>query len=124
MFKVLVPMLIMSVSTATSANTLVTAEPINVDGYVTEEKTQTDHELETIKKEIQKQKQDIVLNKQKSKEFKELSKSTAQLSEVTEEYLEEKNSAKAEIAAYNEKVRCLQDENPGRECDKYVKRKR
>lgn len=123
MYKLLLSMIIMTVSSGISANTLVTAEPINVDGYI-EERTATDTELETIKKEIQKQKQDIVLNKQKAKEFKELSKSTAHLSETTEAYLEERNAAKAEIAAYNEKVKCLQDENPGRECDKYVRRKK
>jgi septal ring factor EnvC (AmiA/AmiB activator) len=122
-YKSLLSAIIFTISTGISANTVVTADTINVDGYI-EEKTATDSELETIKKEIQKQKQDIVLNKQKAKEFKELSKSTSQLSETTEEYLEERNAAKAEIAAYNEKVKCLQEEYPGKECDKYLKRKK
>lgn len=124
MFKLLISLIIMSSSSVISANTnTVTAEPINVDGYLAEEKPQVDQELAGIKSEIEKQKKEIILNKQKAKEFKELSKSTAQLSETTEAYLEEKNEAKAEIAAYNEKVRCLQADNPGKECDKYVKRR-
>lgn len=97
-------------------------EPINVDGYVTE-KQQMDGELANLKQEIEKQKRETVLNRQKAKEYQVLSKSVEKLSETTEEYLEEKKSAKAEIANYNAKVRCLQEEAPGPDCDKFVKRR-
>lgn len=97
-------------------------ETINVDGYVTEKKN-TDGELENIKYEIEKQKKEVVLNKAKAKSYGELSKSVEKLSETTEEYIEEKKAAQAEIAAYNLKVKCMQSDSPGAECDKYVKRR-
>jgi septal ring factor EnvC (AmiA/AmiB activator) len=97
-------------------------EPINVDGYVKEQAAE-DQELQSIKAEIAKQKEEVVLNKKKAQQFKELSKSVEKLSETTEEYLEEKRAAKEEIANYNAKVKCLQSEAPGAECDKYLRRR-
>jgi hypothetical protein len=101
------------------------AAPINVDGYVKEkEKAPEDPELQTIRNEIQNQKKAIVLNKVKAREFKALGKSTEQLSETTEEMLLEKRAVQEEIANYNLKVKCLSEDNPGSECDKFVKRRR
>lgn len=108
-----------------SANTdskVINAEPIDVDGVLVEQ-TSADPELENIRSEINKQKQEIVLNKEKAKNYKELSKSVEKLSESTEEYLDEKKAAQDEIANYNLKVRCLQAENPGSECDKFIRRR-
>ncbi len=99
-----------------------TLEPINVDGYVKDAPAE-DPELQSIKAEIAKQKEEVVLNKKKAQQFKELSKSVEKLSETTEEYLEEKRAAKEEIANYNAKVKCLQSEAPGAECDKYLRRR-
>lgn len=101
---------------------VVRSNTINVDGTV-RERLQTDRELESIRAEIKKQKQETVLNKEKAKGFQQLSKSVEDLSETTEEYLLEKKSTQKQIAEYNEKVRCMQDEYPGKECDKYIKRK-
>jgi uncharacterized protein YdbL (DUF1318 family) len=101
---------------------VLSAEPINVDGYVTE-KQETDGELESLKTEIQKQKAETVLNTKKAKSYQELSKSVEKLSETTEEYLEEKKAAKEEIANYNMKVKCLNEDAPGPECDKFVRRR-
>lgn len=98
------------------------SETINVEGYVKDRPIE-DHEIQSIRREIQKQKKEIVLNKVKSKHFKALTKSTEQLSETTVEYLEEKKEAQAQIAEYNLKVRCLQTENPGKECEKFVRRR-
>ena len=97
-------------------------DPINVDGYL-QERQVTDGELESIRNEIRKQKGEVILNKEKSKGFKELSKTTEKLSETTEEYLDDKKEAQAEIAEYNAKIKCLMEENPGRDCDKYIKNK-
>lgn len=100
-------------------------QPINVDGYMRQKEVPvTDPELATIRTEIQKQKKEIVLNKAKAQQFKELGKSTEQLSETTEEMLLEKRAVQEEIANYNMKVKCLSSENPGAECDKFVRRKR
>ncbi|MES2525963.1 MAG: hypothetical protein V4598_02710 [Bdellovibrionota bacterium] len=101
------------------------ARPINVDGYYKEKQPEvSDPELQTIKAEIVKQKQAIVLNKVKAKEFKELGKSTEQLSETTEEMLLEKRAVQEEIANYNLKVKCMSEEHPGPDCDKFNKKRR
>jgi hypothetical protein len=60
----------------------------------------------------------------KAKEFKELGKSTEQLSETTEDMLLERRAAKEEIANYNKKVECLSAENPGPDCDKFIRKRR
>jgi len=98
------------------------SEAINVDGYVTEKKI-IDPELESLQAEIKKQKEETILNKKKSQSYQELTKSVGKLSETTVQYLEEKNAAKEEIANYNSKVKCLQSESPGPECDKYIRRR-
>lgn len=108
---------------AQSDTQVLSAEPINVDGYLQEKKA-TDGELESLKAEIEKQKKETALNKVKSKSYQELSKSVEKLSETTEEYIEEKKAAQQQIAEYNLKVKCLQSEEPGPECDKYVRRRR
>ena len=102
---------------------VVNAEAINVDGYVKEPKIE-DPELVQLQTEIKRQKTEIVLNREKVKSYKELNKSVEKLSEATVEYLEEKKAAQAEIAAYNAKVKCMQAENPGSECDKHIRRRR
>lgn len=101
---------------------VLTSETINVDGYMAEKKAM-DPELEGLQAEIKKQKEETILNKKKSKSYQELTKSVEKLSETTVEYLEEKNAAKEEIANYNNKVKCLQSEAPGPECDKYLRRR-
>jgi Fe-S cluster assembly iron-binding protein IscA len=111
-----------SVANAQMNTQVLETETINVDGYVSEKQT-TDGELENIKSEIAKQKKEVVLNKEKAKSYAVLSKSVEKLSETTEEYIEEKKAAQAEIAAYNLKVKCMQSDSPGPECDKYVRRR-
>ncbi|MFL5784558.1 MAG: hypothetical protein ACJ76H_08125 [Bacteriovoracaceae bacterium] len=103
---------------------VISTQPINVDGYMRNEKPVADPELQDIRSEISRQKKEIVLNKVKAKEFKELGKSTEQLSETTEDMLLERRAAKEEIANYNKKVQCLSAENPGPDCDKFVRKRR
>lgn len=113
------------VPTTAANDTVLESAPINVDGYVKEqEKPVTDPELLTIRSEIEKQKKEIVLNKVKARQFKELGKSTEKLSETTEEMLLEKRAVQEEIANYNMKVKCLSQDNPGPECDKFVRKRR
>ena len=101
------------------------SKPIDVDGYYKQKEVQvTDAELQSIRSEIENQKKAIVLNKVKAQKFKELGKSTEQLSETTEEMLLEKKAVQEEIANYNLKVKCLSTEQPGADCDKFVRRKR
>jgi outer membrane protein W len=105
---------------AQSEEQVLNSAPIDVDGYL-HEKPVTDGELEQIKSEIRKQKNDITLGKEKTKGFRELTKTTEKLSEVTEEYIDEKKSAKKDIEEYNKKIKCLMEENPGKDCEKYVR---
>lgn len=103
---------------------VLTAEPINVDGYVKEAPAKTtDGELESLRSEIQKQKKEAALNTKKAKSYQELSQSVEKLSETTEEYLLEKKAAQEEIANYNLKVKCLSADVPGPGCEKFVKRR-
>jgi chaperonin cofactor prefoldin len=119
--------LVMSITFATayaqSEEQVLNSDPIDVDGYLKEQNV-TDHELEQIRSEIRKQKGEVHLNKEKTKGFKELSKTTEKLSETTEEYLDEKKDAQKEISEYNQKIKCLMEENPGPDCAKYVKNAR
>lgn len=117
-----VMMISASVSYAQFNTQVMETETINVDGYVPERQN-TDGELENVKREIEKQKKEVVLNKEKAKSYAVLSKSVEKLSETTEEYIEEKKAAQAEIAAYNLKVKCMQSDSPGPECDKIVRRR-
>jgi hypothetical protein len=103
---------------------IIQTAPINVDGYMKQEKPQSDRELEEVRSEISRQKKEIVLNKVKAQEFKQLGKSTEALSETTEDMLLEKRAAQEEIANYNKKVQCMQSEHPGPECDKFVRKRR
>ncbi len=116
-------LLALSMSFATAfaqTEQVLNSDPIDVDGYLAEKQV-TDHELETIKNEIRKQKGEVVLNKEKSKGFKELSKTTEKLSETTEEYIDDKKDAQKDIAEYNAKIKCLMEENPTKDCDKYIR---
>lgn len=106
---------------AQSGEQYLNSAPINVDGYLAEDKPVTDGELEQIRSEIRKQKNEVQLNKDKTKGFKELIKTTEKLSDTTEEYIDEKKSAQKEIADYNAKIKCLMEENPGKDCDKYIR---
>lgn len=118
--------LALSIGTAAYAQSeeqVLNSDPIDVDGYL-KEKQVTDGELEQIRSEIRKQKNEVQLNKDKSKGYKELSKTTEKLSDVTEEYLDEKKSAQNDIAEYNKKIKCLMEENPGKDCSKYVRPKK
>jgi uncharacterized protein YPO0396 len=115
-------MLLLNMNVIHAETQVLTSETINVDGYMAEKKVM-DPELENLQAEIKKQKEETILNKKKSKSYQELTKSVEKLSETTVEYLEEKNAAKEEIANYNNKVKCLQSEAPGPECDKYLRRR-
>ena len=124
--NILLMALALSIGTAAYAQSeeqVLNSDPIDVDGYL-KEKQVTDGELEQIRSEIRKQKNEVQLNKDKSKGYKELSKTTEKLSDVTEEYIDEKKSAQNDIAEYNKKIKCLMEENPGKDCSKYVRPKK
>lgn len=112
-------------TTVSPQNTVLESKTIDVDGYMKQKpEAVTDRELQEVHSEINRQKKEIVLNKAKAQQFKELGKSTEQLSETTEDMLLEKRAVQQEIANYNLKVKCLQMETPGPECDKVIRKRR
>ena len=100
---------------------VIESSTIDVEGYLQE--SPKDEELTKIQAEVERQKKEIALQKVKSKSFKELSKSTTQLSNVTEQYIEEKKAAQKQIAEYNLKVQCMQEDFPGKECERFIRKK-
>jgi outer membrane protein W/uncharacterized protein YdbL (DUF1318 family) len=107
---------------AIADDTVLNSDPININGYVSEAPS-TDGELEKVRGELRKQKQTIQINKEKSKKYKELGRTTEKLADVTEELIDERKEATTTIDKYNKKIECLMQQNPGADCDKYVKRK-
>jgi len=107
---------------AIANDAVLNSDPIDINGYVTEPNA-TDHELEKVRGELRNQKNAIKINKEKSKTYDKLGRSTEKLAEVTEEMIEERKESQVTIAKYNKKIECLMEENPGKDCDAYVKRK-
>ncbi|MCT4640678.1 MAG: hypothetical protein N4A33_00170 [Bacteriovoracaceae bacterium] len=99
---------------------ILNSDPIDVTGYV-KEVPATDHELETVKNELRKQKQAIQVNKEKAKSYEKLGRSTEKLADVTEDMIEERKESQATIDKYNKKIECLMAQDPGADCDEYVK---
>ncbi len=109
-----------SLTGAYANDQILNSDPINVSGYVSEPQA-TDHELEKVKHELQKQRQAIQVNKEKAKVYNKLGRSTEKLSDATEQMIDERRESQATIDKYNKKIACLMEENPGRDCDEYVK---
>lgn len=102
--------------------------PINVDGYLAEDKPVTDGELEAIKSELNKQKQGTQLNKEKSKNLGKLTQQTEKLLESQDEYIDQKVESTKAIKEFNskyeenqKKLRCIMEEANTEECEPYKK---
>ena len=77
--------------------------PINVDGYLAEEKPVTDGELESIRGELKKQKMGTQLNKEKAKDLGKLTNQTEKLLESQDEYIDQKIESTQAIKEFNNK---------------------
>lgn len=111
-----------SLTGAYANDQILNSDPINVSGYVSEPQA-TDRELEQVRNELHKQTQAIQVNKEKAKTYNKLGRSTEKLADATENLIEERKESQATIDKYNKKIACLMEENPGKDCDEYVKRK-
>lgn len=109
--------------------------PINVDGYLLEDRPVTDGELEGIRSEISKQKTGTKLNKEKAKDLGKLTQQTEKLLESQDEYIDQKIESTQAIKEFNskyeenqKKLRCIMEESDSAECDpfksKYQKKKK
>ncbi len=90
-------------------------DPINISGYQKPEPPATDHELESVRSELERQNQNINLNKQKTRKFQQLSRTTEKLADSTEQYIDEKIESQKVLVehnrkmdAYNKQLRCLE----------------
>ena len=111
---------------AQSEEQVLNSAPINVDGYLAEQRPVTDGELESIRSELNKQKTGTQLNKEKAKDLGKLTNQTEKLLDSQDEYIESKiestNAIKEFNAKYEEnqkKLRCIMEESSASECDPY-----
>ncbi|HXH75267.1 MAG TPA: outer membrane beta-barrel protein [Bacteriovoracaceae bacterium] len=111
---------------AQSEEQVLNSDPINVDGYLHEDRPVTDGELEQIRGELRKQKNGTQLNKEKSKDLGKLSQQTEKLLDSQDEYIDSKIESAEAIKEFNKKneenqkkLRCIMEESDDRECDAY-----
>jgi outer membrane protein W len=100
--------------------------PINVDGYLSEDKPVTDGELESIRSELNKQKMGTALNKEKAKDLGKLTNQTEKLLDSQDEYIDQKIESTQAIKEFNsqyeenqKKLRCIMEESNSAECEPY-----
>ena len=100
--------------------------PINVDGYLAEDKPVTDGELEQIRSELNKQKMGTALNKEKAKDLGKLTNQTEKLLDSQDEYIDQKIESTQAIKEFNskyeenqKKLRCIMEESDSADCDPY-----
>lgn len=111
---------------AQSEEQVLNSAPINVDGYLHEDRPVTDGELEGIRSELNKQKTGTQLNKAKVKDLGKLTQQTEKLLESQDEYIDQKIESTQAIKEFNNKyeegqrkLRCIMEESNSAECDPY-----
>lgn len=129
--KLLVLALSLTFATAyaqTGDEQVLNSAPINVDGYLAEDKPVTDGELEAIRSELSKQKQGTQLNKEKAKNLGKLTQQTEKLLDSQDEYIDSKVESTKAIKEFNskyeenqKKLRCILEELNTAECEPYKK---
>jgi len=129
--KLLVLALSLTFATAyaqTGDEQVLNSAPINVDGYLAEDKPVTDGELEAIRSELSKQKQGTQLNKEKAKNLGKLTQQTEKLLDSQDEYIDSKVESTKAIKEFNskyeenqKKLRCILEELDTAECEPYKK---
>ncbi len=110
-----------SFSSVMAQTATVNSDPININGYLSEEEMVTDAELQNVESELQKQKNTIIINKQKKRKYNELSRSTEKLADVTEDMIVERKESQETIDRFNKKIDCLMAEGPKPGCEEFVK---
>ena len=113
---------------AQSEEQVLNSAPINVDGYLAEERPVTDGELEQIRGELRKQKMGTQLNKEKAKDLGKLTQQTEKLLDSQDEYIDSKIESTKAIKEFNskyeenqKKLNCIMEESNSADCEKYKK---
>lgn len=111
---------------AQSEEQILNSDPINVDGYLAEERPVTDGELEQIRNELKKQKVGTTLNKTKAKDLGKLTNQTEKLLDSQDEYIDSKIESSIAIKEFNKKfeenqkkLNCIMEESNAAECEPY-----
>lgn len=111
---------------AQSEEQVLNSDPINVDGYLAEDRPVTDGELEGIRGELKKQKMGTQLNKEKAKDLGKLTQQTEKLLDSQDEYIDSKIESTEAIKEFNKKheenqkkLRCIMEESDSEECEPY-----
>ncbi|MCM2348571.1 MAG: porin family protein [Bacteriovoracaceae bacterium] len=111
---------------AQSGEQILNSDPINVDGYLAEDRPVTDGELEQIRSELNKQKTGTKLNKEKAKDLGKLTQQTEKLIDSQEEYIDQKIESTQAIKEFNnkyeenqKKLKCIMEESDSSDCDPY-----
>lgn len=112
----------------TADERVLNSDPINVDGYLAEDKPVTDGELEGIRSELKKQKVGTQLNKEKAKDLGKLTNQTEKLLDSQDEYIDQKIESTKAIKEFNnkyeenqKKLKCIMEELDTAECEPYKK---
>lgn len=128
--KLLVLAMTLSFATAyaEAQEQVLNSAPINVDGYLAEDKPVTDGELEQIRSELNKQKMGTQLNKEKAKDLGKLTKQTEKLLDSQDEYIDSKIESTQAIKEFNskyednqKKLNCIMEESNSPDCEKFKK---
>lgn len=111
---------------AQSEEQVLNSDPINVDGYLAEDRPVTDGELEQIRGELKKQKIGTQLNKEKAKDLGKLTQQTEKLLESQDQYIDSKIESTEAIKEFNQKheenqkkLKCIIEESDSGECEPY-----
>lgn len=110
----------------TNNEQVLNSAPINVDGYLHEERSVSDAELESLKSTVNKYKTDNQLYKEKAKVLNKVTAEAEKIGENAEEKIMAQVEAKkaedkalAKIKKAEAKLKCLMDGNSSEECSQY-----
>ena len=105
---------------------ILNSAPINVDGYLEQQRSVTDQELESLKSTVNKYKQENELYKAKSKELSKVTSEAEKIGDNAEEKInaqveakKAENRAMEKIKKAETKLKCLMDGHSREECSQY-----
>lgn len=109
---------------AQSAEQVLNSDPINVDGYLAEERPATDSELESLKSTVKKYQTENTLYKEKTKTLNKLTNEAEKIGDNAEEKIMANVEAKKaeeramkKIKKAEDKLKCIMEEIKSPECD-------
>ncbi len=115
-----------SIYAQTQGQVLDSQNPINVDGYLQEERSVSDSELENLKSTVKKYKNENNLYKEKTKVLNKVTTEAEKIGENAEEKIHAQveakraeNKAMEKIKKAEEKLKCLMENNSPEDCQQF-----